>query len=107
MTDTQPDHRRDVEDNEDARQERLRRNTSFDPQSKSIEELDSMHPDSWAGGSINPQAKQVARGEAPANQERGSRMPADADIPVPTEKARPWAPSADDDPSGRDRKVGD
>ena len=74
------------------RQQKLRHNTSSDPGSKKDDEVDSMHPDSWAGGSINPDAKKVARGEAPANRVRGDGAPPEAEYEDSTEITRPWAP---------------
>lgn len=82
-------------DAETEREEKLRRNSSFEPGDKAQGE-DPMHADSWSGGSINPEAKKVARGEAPANQERGENSPPEADYELPTEATRPWAPKFQD-----------
>lgn len=95
--------------NDDAeREEKLRKNTSFDTDAKSDDEVDSMHPDSWAGGSVVPDAKKVARGEAPADRtQRGDDLPEPAEINDSPEVTRPWAqehqdaPDADVDPAGR------
>lgn len=83
-----------AEDTEEARQDRLRRNNSFDPEGKTHEdEANPMHPDSWSGGSIVPDAKRVARGEAPATHGPGPGTP-DPGIPpaTPSEVTRPWSP---------------
>jgi hypothetical protein len=92
------------------REEKLRQNTSFDTDSKSEDEVDSMHPDSWAGGSVVPDAKKVARGEAPANRgERGDRLPPPADYEDDPDVTRPWSqqhqdePGAETDAAGRDK----
>ncbi|HEX6540068.1 MAG TPA: hypothetical protein VF155_12905 [Candidatus Dormibacteraeota bacterium] len=82
---------------DDERQEKLRDNTSHHPRTKSKDEVDSMHPDSWAGGSIVPSAKEVARGEKPANQERGDSFPPPADFEDDPDVTRPWAPRNPDE----------
>lgn len=81
-------------ENEHEREKQLRENTSFNPDAKSEDEVDSMHPDSWAGGSVVPEAKKVARGEAPADRTvRGEGLPEPADFDDPTTVTRPWAPT--------------
>jgi hypothetical protein len=74
------------------REERLRHNSSFDPENKTVDELNPMEADSWSGGSINPDAKKVARGEAPANRERGPGMPPESVPATPPSVTRPWSP---------------
>lgn len=83
-----------AEETDEARQERLRRNTSFDPGAKTHEdESNPMHPDSWAGGSIVPEAKAVARGEAPRDHGPGPDTPHPGVPPAtPPEVTRPWSP---------------
>lgn len=88
------------------RQEKLRQNTSFDPSIKTEDEVDPMHADSWAGGSIVPDAKEVARGEKPANRERGDSLPPEADIEDAPEVTRPWAPKYQDDPEAENDAAG-
>jgi hypothetical protein len=95
---------------EGERQDKLRENTSFDTDAKSEDDVDSMHPDSWAGGSVVPDAKEVARGEAPANRtQRTDRLPEPAEFDMSTEETRPWAPTnpetepSDTDAAGRER----
>lgn len=92
------------------REEQLRENTSFDPDRKSTDEVDPMHSDSWSGGSVVPDAKKVARGEAPANRDgRGDGLPQPAEIEDSTDVTRPWAPTnpeleeSDTDAAGRER----
>lgn len=86
---------------EGERQERLRHNSSSDPENKTVEELNPMEADSWSGGSVNPDATKVARGEAPANRGQSSDQPAENSRPAtPSEYTRPWAPEADDKPGG-------
>lgn len=93
---------------EDERQKKLRHNTSADPESKGVEDLNPMEADSWSGGSINPEGKAVARGEAPANHGPDPDQPPSNSPPAtPSSVTRPWSPepedqAADDDPSTPD-----
>jgi hypothetical protein len=84
----------DSEAADESRAERLRRNASSDPQSKTHEdEHNPMHSDSWSGGSIVPEAKQIARGEAPPNQPGGGpNTPEPAQAATPSDVTRPWSP---------------
>lgn len=98
-------------ENDREREEKLRQNTSSDPAAKSKDEIDPMHADSWAGGSVVPDAKKVARGEAPANRSgRGEGLPDPAEFGDPTSVTRPWAPAnpeleeSDTDAAGRERR---
>lgn len=81
----------DVSDDK-ARQDRLRHNSGSDPENKTTDELNPMEADSWSGGSIDPTAKKIARGEAPANHERGPGMPSPATPEPPPSSTRPWSP---------------
>ncbi|MDQ6928915.1 MAG: hypothetical protein M3159_09705 [Actinomycetota bacterium] len=88
-----------ADDNDDdtpdeGREERLQRNTSADPGSKSQEdEHNPMHPDSWSGGSIVEEAKKIARGELPRDQEGGGPNTPEPGRPAtPPEVSRPWSP---------------
>lgn len=97
-------------EDEAERQAKLRQNTSFDTDAKSKDDVDSMNPDSWAGGSVVPDAKQVARGDAPADRtQRTDRLPGPAEYEIETDATRPWAPtnpeteSSDTDSVGRVR----
>lgn len=97
-------------DDDKDREEKLRENTSFDTDAKGEDDVDSMHPDSWAGGSVVPDAKDVARGDKPANRsQRGDRLPEPAQFDDPTSVTRPWAPKnpekeeSDVDAAGRER----
>ncbi len=76
------------------REERLQRNTSADPGSKSHEdEHNPMHADSWSGGSIVEEAKKIARGELPRDQEGGGPNSPEPGRPeTPPEVSRPWSP---------------
>ncbi len=81
------------ETTQESRQERLRRNTSSDPESKTHEdESNPMHADSWSGGSINPEAKKIARGEAPRDSGPGPNTPSPAAPATPSSVSRPWSP---------------
>lgn len=82
-------------DDEEERQDRLRRNTSDDPTVMSRDEVNPMHSDNWSGGRAEADAKKVARGEMPADQEGGRRYPPKSDHDLPPEATRPWAPSPD------------
>ncbi len=79
---------------EEVRQERLQRNTSADPGSKSQEdEHNPMHADSWSGGSIVEEAKKIARGELPRDQEGGGPNSPEPGRPAtPPQVSRPWSP---------------
>lgn len=97
-------------EHEGERHEKLRQNTSFDTDAKSEDEVDSMHADSWSGGSVSTDAKDIARGDAPDQRtERGDRLPEPAEFEDPTSVTRPWAPvnpdleDSDTDHAGRVR----
>lgn len=78
---------------EESRGERLRRNTSSDPESKTHEdEQNPMHPDSWSGGSISQDAKKIARGELPRDSGPGPSAPAPSVPATPSSVTRPWSP---------------
>ncbi len=51
-----------------------------------------MAPESWSGGSINPEAKEIARGEKPANSEAKPGPVKPSDPATPPEVTRPWSP---------------
>lgn len=97
-------------ENDAERGDKLRENKSWNPDAKSEDDVDPMHPDSWSGGSVVPDAKAVARGDAPANRTGTSeRLPEPATYEEPTSVTRPWAPTnpekepSDVDATGRER----
>ncbi|GAC1341786.1 MAG: hypothetical protein NVSMB29_12820 [Candidatus Dormibacteria bacterium] len=51
-----------------------------------------MAPQNWSGGSINPEAKEIARGEKPANSEAKSGPVQPSDPATSPELTRPWSP---------------
>lgn len=92
------DETKDIDDKDksadESRGDRLRRNTSSDPDSKTHEdEHNPMHPDSWSGGSIVEDAKEIARGEKPREQAGGGPNSPGPERPAtPSEVTRPWSP---------------
>lgn len=83
----------DIDTSEETRDDRLRRNNSADPEGKTHEdEANPMHADSWSGGSVVPNAKKVARGEAPRDQDAGPNTPAPSQPATSSQFTRPWSP---------------
>ena len=51
-----------------------------------------MAPENWSGGSINPEAKEIARGEKPANSDAKPGPVKPSDPATSPEVTRPWSP---------------
>ena len=56
------------------------------------DDVQPMAPQNWSGGSINPEAKEIARGDKPANSEAHEGPVQPAHPATSPELSRPWSP---------------